>query len=130
MRSRYIGKSIIPCEGRPSMSASTKAAATVCASLGGVPTAISSLSAKFESSSDETSSDLLMRMQPAHGTSVSVTLVGVPGGLHGVVRAVIDLDDDGFFVRQARAVHIALRVAIEAGCSHTHPAACSYVSTR
>src|SRR5262249_55163420 len=50
---------------------------------------------------------------PAAG-SVGVALVGVPGRLLWIMRAVVDLDDDGLFVGDRRAVHVALGIAVEA----------------
>src|SRR5262245_49338800 len=53
-------------------------------------------------------------MGPPAAGSAGVTLVGVPGRLLRIVRAVVDLDDDGLFVGDCRAVHVALGIAVEA----------------
>src|SRR6187399_1290445 len=41
---------------------------------------------------------------------VRVAFVSVPRGLLGIMRAVIDLDHDGFLVRNRRAMHVAFRI--------------------
>ena len=49
-----------------------------------------------------------------------ITFVGVPVGLLRIVWPVIHFDDDGFFVSHGRAVHIALRIAVEAAGDQHH----------
>src|SRR5262249_6873513 len=49
------------------------------------------------------------------GTALAgVLFVGVPIRLHRIVRSVVNLDHDGFLVRDGRPVHIALGIAVEA----------------
>src|SRR5687767_12132747 len=42
-----------------------------------------------------------------------IPLVGVPGRLLRIMRAVVDLDHHGLFVRDRRAMHVALGIAVE-----------------
>src|SRR5450756_366599 len=54
------------------------------------------------------------RRQASAQASMGVLFVGVPGRLLRIMRPVIDFHDDGFLVRDRGAVHIALRIAVEA----------------
>src|SRR5688572_1867099 len=85
-----------PCEDTPSRSAATKLRATASAAEEGIPTFEKRLETQRSSA------------------SVRIPLVGVEVGLDRVMRAVVDLDDDGVLVRDGRAVHVAFRVAVKA----------------
>src|SRR5690349_3340029 len=60
--------------------------------------------------------------------SPRVLLVGVPGRLLRIVRAVVDLDHHGVLVRDRGAVHVALGIAVEAAGSKHRPGRGVFVS--
>src|SRR5215475_8116361 len=61
-------------------------------------------------------------------TLPGVLLVRVPIRLHGVVGSVVNLDHDGFFVRNGRPVHIAFGIAVEAAGREHDAGFCVFIS--
>src|SRR5262249_28010602 len=58
----------------------------------------------------------------AHALSSGVLLVGIPARLEGIMRTVIDLDEDCLLVGDRGSVDVALLIAIEGARRQDHSA--------